>query len=83
MIKEITVTKANGLKAEDCAVIAQTASTFLSDIFTVKNDAARSKINAKSIVGILSLNIKGGEVVYLSVSGTDEEFALNKLTSLF
>jgi len=80
MITELKVTKPNGLKAEDCAVIATAASTFASDIFIIKNN---SKINAKSVIGVIHLNIKFGEIVYLSISGTDEEIALNKLKSLF
>jgi len=79
MIKEFKITKASGIKAEDCAVIAQAASAFNSSIFLIK---ANKKVNAKSIVGVISLNIKKDDVVYLSVSGTDEEAALKKLSSL-
>jgi phosphotransferase system HPr (HPr) family protein len=80
MIKELKITKKDGLKAEDCAVICTVASTFESNIFLIK---AKKKVNAKSIVGVISLNIKKDDVVHLSVSGIDEEAAFAKLLKLF
>lgn len=79
MLKEKTITKETGLKAEDCTVLAQAASRFKSDVFLIRGN---KKVNAKSVMGLISLNIKPGDVVYLSISGQDEETAMTRLFSL-
>jgi phosphotransferase system HPr (HPr) family protein len=79
MLTEIKITKPGGVKAEDCTVLAQAASTFLSDVFLIKSN---KKVNAKSVMGLISLNVKKDEVVYLSVVGEDEKQATQKLKAL-
>lgn len=79
MIKQIEVTKKNGIKAEDCAVAAQAASGYKSDIYIIKGS---KRVNAKSIMGLLSLNMKLGETVYLVCEGNDENEACKALSSL-
>ncbi|MFA5449444.1 MAG: DNA-binding protein WhiA, partial [Clostridia bacterium] len=80
MLKEKIITAPRGIRAEDCAVIAQAASRYISDIFVI---AAQKKVNAKSIMGLISLNMKKDDVVYLSVSGDDEKAAFEHINSLF
>lgn len=79
MLKEKTVTKSRGLHTEDCAVIAQIAGRFQSDIFLIRDN---KRVNAKSIMGLISLNVKKGDTIYLSVSGNDEKAAFDKLFPL-
>lgn len=79
MIREKKILKENGLKPEDCAVIAQAAGKFKSGVFIIK---ASKKVNAKSIMGLLSLNMKKGDSIYLSVTGEDEKLALETLYAL-
>ncbi len=76
MLKLKKITRPNGLKAEDCAVFAQAAGKFQSAVNIIKNG---KKINAKSVMGLISLNIKKDEHIYLDVRGEDEAEAMAKL----
>ncbi len=66
------IVKSSGLKTEDCAVIAQRAGHFRSDIAIIKDNKS---VNAKSIMGIISLAMKAGDKVYISANGIDEDKA--------
>lgn len=79
MIKEVKITKANGIKAEDCAVIAQTACNFKSNIYIIK---ASKKVTAKSVMSLISLSMKYNDTVYLAVSGEDENVATDAIKKL-
>ncbi|HHT83698.1 MAG: HPr family phosphocarrier protein [Christensenellales bacterium] len=79
MLQEKTITKVNGIKAEDSAVIAQTASRYKSDVYIVKGN---KKVNAKSLMGLLSLNMKYGESVYVVAEGSDENEVCKKVCDL-
>lgn len=79
MLKEKVISKKDGIKAEDCAVIAQVASKYESYIFIIKGN---KKVNAKSIMGLLSLNMKYGESVYVSAEGCDEVEACERVWEL-
>ncbi|MFI3229779.1 MAG: HPr family phosphocarrier protein [Bacillota bacterium] len=79
MIKEKKISKEFGLKAPDCATIAQTASKFKSAVFVVKEN---KKVNAKSIMGLISLNMKCGDSIFLSISGVDEDAAFSEIYNL-
>lgn len=79
MIKWKKITRPNGLKAEDCAVFAQAASKYLSSVQIIKDNIT---VNAKSIMGLISLNIKKDDYVYLAVQGEDERSAFEALYDL-
>jgi len=79
MIDGKTITKGNGLKAEDCAVIAQAMSRFKSEAYLIRGN---TKINAKSIMGLISLNVKQGDSLYIVCEGVDEEAACKRLSEL-
>lgn len=79
MLKEKKITKPNGLKPEDCAVIAQAASRYTADTYIIK---ANKKVNAKSVMGLISLNMKKDDIIYLLVSGEDEKAASERLYNL-
>ena len=79
MLKEKIIDKVNGIKAEDSAVIAQVASKYKSDVYIIKGN---KKVNAKSLMGLLSLNMKYKESVFISAEGCDEMEVTKKIFDL-
>ena len=74
--KKIGVKIASGLEARPVALFVQAASQFQANIYvTVVN----KKVNAKSIMGMMSLGIIEGESVLISASGNDEVEAMDTL----
>lgn len=67
-----------GLQARTAAQFVQEANRFLSDLFLEKDG---KRVNAKSIMGLMSLAITKGEEVTVIAEGTDEDIALNALIS--
>lgn len=77
MIKrEVTVNIVDGLEARPIAMLVQTASQFASRVY-IEMDT--KKINAKSIMGMMSLNVSGGEQLVVVTDGEDEEAAANEI----
>ncbi|MGI6072305.1 MAG: HPr family phosphocarrier protein [Lachnospiraceae bacterium] len=74
--KEITVKVEGGIEARQTAVFVQTACGYESQIYLQYND---KRVNAKSIMGMLSLGITRGSLVTLFVEGSDEEEAARVL----
>lgn len=80
MISEvITITNDTGLHARPASVFVSTAAKFKSELMLQKGD---KQINAKSIMGVLSLGITKGTEIIISAQGTDEEEALRALVEL-
>lgn len=71
--KEITIRLENGLEARPVAMLVQVASQFDSSIYL---EAGEKKVNAKSIMGMMSLGLDTGEKVTAIADGNDEEAAL-------
>lgn len=71
--KEITIRLENGLEARPVAMLVQVASQFDSSIYL---EAVEKKVNAKSIMGMMSLGLDTGEKVTAIADGNDEEAAL-------
>ncbi|MGY4688987.1 HPr family phosphocarrier protein [Salibacterium sp. K-3] len=65
-----------GLQARPAALFVQEANRFQSDVFIEKED---KKVNAKSIMGIMSLAARSGESIKLTVDGVDEQEASEEL----
>ena len=74
--KRITDKIASGLEARPVALFVQVASQFESNIYVEMQD---KKVNAKSIMGMMSLGVLEGEDITISADGTDEQKALNEL----
>lgn len=74
--KPITVQLASGLEARPVAVLVQVASQYESKIY-VETD--NKKVNAKSIMGMMTLGLNTGESVVVSAEGTDEEAAIENI----
>lgn len=69
----------SGLQARQAALFVQEANRFTADIFLKKDNR---QVNAKSIMGIMSLAIARGTSVTLVADGIDEEQALSTLSNL-
>lgn len=76
--QQVTVQLDAGLQARQAASFVQEANRFASDIFIEKET---KHINAKSIMGVMSLAISSGESITLSVDGEDEVNAMKTLTA--
>ena len=74
--KPMTVQLASGLEARPVAVLVQVASQYESKIYV---EIDNKKVNAKSIMGMMSLGLSTGESVVVSAEGTDEEAAIENI----
>lgn len=77
--KEITVTNQVGLYARPATFFIQKANEYRSTIMVEKEER---KVNAKSLLGVLSLGITKGSNIMISAEGPDEEDAVNGLCEL-
>ncbi len=77
---ETTIRNRAGIHARPSAMIAQTAIKFSSRIFLEKNG---NKINAKSIMGIITLAASFGSKLRITAEGTDEVAAAEAIKALF
>lgn len=73
MKQEITIQILEGLEARPVALLVQVASQYGSEIY-VESD--NKKVNAKSIMGMMTLGLFAGETVTVSADGEDEEEAM-------
>lgn len=79
IVKEIVVRCESGLHNRQATYFVQKANEFSSSIWI---DAGSRKMNAKSLLGIMSLGIITGAKVTLSADGPDAEAAVNALEAL-
>ena len=77
--KEIVVQNQVGLHARPATFFIQKANEFSASIWISKDSR---KVNAKSLLGVLSLGITRGTAVTLTADGTDEEAAIEGLIAL-
>ena len=77
--REVTITNTIGLHARPATFFIQKANSFKSSIWVQKEDR---KVNAKSLLGVLSLGIAQGMTITLLADGSDEDEALAGLTEL-
>ena len=76
-VKEVTVQNQVGLHARPATFFIQRANEFKSSIWIEKEER---RVNAKSLLGILSLGIVGG--IKIIADGSDEQVAVNSLVEL-
>lgn len=74
--KKIKIRIQNGLEARPVAVLVQVASQYTSSIYVEVED---KKVNAKSIMGMMTLGLTAGEEVIVSANGEDEENAMEDI----
>ena len=77
--KEIIVRCESGLHNKQATYFVQKANEFESSIWL---ESEHRKMNAKSLLGIMSLGIVTGASVTLSADGSDAEAAVNALEAL-
>ena len=71
--KAIQIKLETGLEARPVAMLVQVASQFDSTVYINVNDR---KVNAKSIMGMMSLGLASGEQVNVTADGEDEKAAI-------
>lgn len=71
--KPIKIQIPNGLEARPVALLVQVASQYESEIYVENGE---KKVNAKSIMGMMTLGLAAGEEVIVSADGADEEEAI-------
>lgn len=77
--KEVVVQNQVGLHARPATFFIQKANEFKSTVWVSKDER---KVNAKSLLGVLSLGITRGTNITIIADGSDQEDAVNKLVEL-
>lgn len=77
--KEVTVKKTGGILNKDAAQLVQRAMRYESEI---SFEQKFKKINAKSIMGVISLRLRSGDKVVISAKGNDAEQAINDIAEI-
>ena len=77
--QEITVQNEVGLHARPATYFIQKANEFKSGIWVEKEER---RVNAKSLLGVLSLGIVGGTTIRIIADGADEQDAVEGLIAL-
>ncbi|WP_042353967.1 HPr family phosphocarrier protein [Bacillus rubiinfantis] len=77
LAKQVEVKLKTGLQARPAALFVQEANRFSADVFLEKDG---KKVNAKSIMGLMSLAVGSGVEITIIADGDDEEAAINTLT---
>ena len=78
-VKDVTVQNQVGLHARPATFFIQKANEFKSSIWVEKEDR---RVNAKSLLGVLSLGIMGGTEIRIIAGGSDETQAVDELVHL-
>lgn len=77
--KEVVVQNQVGLHARPATFFIQKANEFKSSIWVEKEER---RVNAKSLLGVLSLGIVGGVTIRIIADGADEQQAVESLVDL-
>lgn len=78
-VKEVKVQNQVGLHARPATFFIQKANEFKSSIWVEKDER---RVNAKSLLGVLSLGIVGGTEIKIISDGVDEQSAVDGLVKL-
>ncbi len=78
-MKDVVVQNQVGLHARPATFFIQKANEFKSSIWVEKEER---RVNAKSLLGVLSLGIVGNTEIRVIADGADEEKAVNALVAL-
>lgn len=74
--KPITIQIPSGLEARPVALLVQVASQYESQIHV---EVEGKRVNAKSIMGMMTLGMETGEEIVVEASGKDEEDAMQEI----
>lgn len=78
-MKDVTVKNQIGLHARPATFFIQKANEFKSSIWVERDER---RVNAKSLLGVLSLGIVGGTEIRIIADGNDEQTAVDTLIGL-
>mgnify|MGYP003515684700 FL=1 len=78
-VKDVVIQNQVGLHARPATFFIQKANEFKSSIWLEKGER---RVNAKSLLGVLSLGIMGDTEIRIIAGGVDEEQAVNALVAL-
>ena len=83
-VKDVTVQNQVGLHARPATFFIQKANEYKSSIWIEKKEREKKerRVNAKSLLGILSLGIVGGTDIRIIADGSDEQAAVEALVEL-
>jgi len=79
LTKEITINNQVGLHARPATFFIQKANEFRSGIWIERDDR---RVNAKSLLGVLSLGVTKGSSIRIIADGSDEQLAIDALCDL-
>lgn len=74
--REVQIKLETGLEARPVAMLVQVASQFDSSVYIHSDE---KKVNAKSIMGMMSLGLDSGATVTVIADGSDEEQAVAEI----
>jgi phosphocarrier protein len=81
MIEKIVIVENRaGIHARPAALLVQTTKNFISNVYFEKEN---NRINAKSIMGIITLGASYGAQIKIIIEGEDEEAAMETMVNLF
>ena len=78
-VKDVEVQNQVGLHARPATFFIQKANEYKSSIWVEKDER---RVNAKSLLGVLSLGIVGGTTIKIIADGSDEESSVESLVKL-
>ena len=78
-VKEVVVQNQVGLHARPATFFIQKANAYKASIWVEKEER---RVNAKSLLGVLSLGIVGGTTIRIISDGADEQTAVDSLVEL-
>lgn len=78
--RDIEIKNQLGLHARAAAKLSHMANSYTSDIFLIYDD---TRVNAKSLLGIMTLGASVGNTLKAEITGRDEERAAEKIVDLF
>ena len=79
VLSEVAVQNSGGLQSRPATFFIQRANEFKSSIWVEKDER---RVNAKSLLGVLSLGIVKGTSISIIADGSDEEEAVKTLVEL-
>ena len=77
--RNVVITNSSGLHARPATFFIQKANAYKCSVWIEKEDR---RVNAKSLLGVISLGVKKDMKIILIAEGTDEQEAIDKLAEM-
>lgn len=75
--KPVTIQLQSGLETRPAALLVQVASQYKSEVYL--EVGSQKRVNAKSIMGMMTLGLDSGDKVVVTANGDDEEEAIREI----